>query len=262
MSMSSITEIRTEVSRRVGMQKNLTDWSKYGDVTVTLLPDNKLHFAYNDATVKANRWNAFEKMCNGLIINASRQAQVVALPVSVALEYTHPSVYSGYRASIVKQVVEKMDGVPAIIYFDTDKMRWLTSRTTELQQQDSAIEYADEWLKSVRSQMERTVDYSTTLMVRILHPDYVSPVDYQTTGVFLTSARKMSERLVNYSYIKSISEALDMQIAPLHDKFNSASAAEVIESLNTIPFAGYEVTFHDDTVLTFTGKQFLSKQGE
>lgn len=115
--------------------EGFTDWAELGDVRV-VSKDDLLLFSYTDKAQYAGRWNPFERMSRGLIINRVT-GEIVARPFDKFFNW-------GERGQVtdmpIVSVTEKVDGSLVISRrdesgnivfstrgsFDSEQARWAT----------------------------------------------------------------------------------------------------------------------------------------
>lgn len=113
-----------------------TDWRQFGEIVARYSQDRRLVILnYTNAAQYANRWNEYERICRGLIIN-TQTGEVVARPFNKFFNWGQdvpsPKPY-------LKEVTAKEDGSLGILYrnnghlhvatrgaFDSDQALWAT----------------------------------------------------------------------------------------------------------------------------------------
>jgi RNA ligase len=96
-------------------QEGFEDWALLGDVSVKR-KGNLLLFSYTPSAQYAGRWNFFERVSRGLIINR-RTGEIVARPFDKFFNWGEGGRKAPYTAHIVN-VYEKLDGSLGIFYRD------------------------------------------------------------------------------------------------------------------------------------------------
>src|SRR3990172_2759927 len=111
------------------------DWDRYGAVRAERF-DDLILFDYRASAQWDNRWNWFERVSRGLILNA-RSGEVVACPFDKFFNWGE----NGHTSSApLVEVTEKLDGSLGILYrrngkyciatrgaFHSDQARWATA---------------------------------------------------------------------------------------------------------------------------------------
>lgn len=113
-----------------------TDWRQFGDIVARYSQDHGLVILnYTNAAQYANRWNKYERICRGLIIN-TQTGDTVARPMDKFFNWGQdvPS-----PKSHLVEVTEKLDGSLGLLYrnnnhfhvatrgsFDSDQALWAT----------------------------------------------------------------------------------------------------------------------------------------
>ncbi len=113
-----------------------TDWEKYGEVNV-IEKDGLLLFNYTNAAQYAARWNAYEQMCRGLILNRET-GEVVARAFDRMFNWLEGGRVS--RGHIVT-VTEKVDGSLGILYRVGNEFRIATRGSFDGAQATWATEF-------------------------------------------------------------------------------------------------------------------------
>jgi RNA ligase len=155
-----------------------TNWLAYGDVNVVQRGDLLL-FDYTTAAHVANRWNFFERVCRGLIINR-QTGEVVARPFDKFFYWLE-----GYKASgHIVTITEKVDGSLGILYRHKGECRVATKGSFFSPQARWATGF-------LRDHFDLTdLPDELTLLFEIIYPDNRIIVDYgQREDLVLLVAR-------------------------------------------------------------------------
>jgi RNA ligase len=155
--ITSISDIISLVAQ------GFNDWSQYGDVKV--VEQNGLYlFNYTNAAQYANRWNFFETVSRGLIVN---KTEVVARPFDKFFNFGE---FGKYPTGHLVSVTDKVDGSLGILYRDNGYIIATRGSFTS----DQAL-WATEYLK-LWDLSELPDEY--TLLFEIVYPDNKIVVDY------------------------------------------------------------------------------------
>jgi len=159
--MNSIQELQTLIL------KGESDWLKYGDVRVSQRGD-LLQFTYTKAAQYNARWNWFERVSRGLIMNA-KTGEVVARPFDKFFNWSEGGRKS--RAHIV-DITEKLDGSLGILYRENGAYRIATRGNFESEQALWATEFLNQ------NYDLSDLDPDLTLLFEIIYPENRIVVDY------------------------------------------------------------------------------------
>ncbi len=145
------------------------DWEQIGDVRVTTQRDLRL-FTYTHEAQFNGRWNFFERISRGLIMNA-KSGEIVARPFDKFFNWGESGRKAPYTAHIAN-VYEKMDGSLGILYRENGAFKIATKgsftgeqavwATAHLNEHYDLSDIGDEW----------------TLLFEIIYPDNRIVVDY------------------------------------------------------------------------------------
>ncbi len=156
------------------------NWSQYGDV-YTVRHDGMLLFNYGAAAQYANRWNWFERVSRGLILDETT-GEVIARPFNKFFSWdSHHTT----DAELV-EVTEKLDGSLAILSRWKGKYQITTTGAFDSEQALWATEY---WNRLYYN-AHRYLDDDLTLLFEIIYPENRIVVDYgEREGLTLIGVR-------------------------------------------------------------------------
>lgn len=173
----------TEITTIADIQKlavqGFDNWPRYGDVNVTSLGDLLL-FDYTTAAHIANRWNFFECVSRGLIINRTT-GEIVARPFSKFFYWLD----GGRRSNgHIVTVTEKLDGSLSILFRHQGEYHLTTKGTFFSHQGKWATRF-------LRENYDLTgLPDELTLMFEIIYPENRIVVDYgEREALILLAAR-------------------------------------------------------------------------
>jgi RNA ligase len=155
----------TSIQDIIGLvAQGFNDRSQYGDVKV--IEQNGIYlFNYTNAAQYANRWNFFETVSRGLIVN---KTEVVARPFDKFFNFGE---FGKYPTGHLVSVTDKVDGSLGILYRDNGcKIATRGSFTS-----DQAL-WATEYLNENWNLSE--LPYELTMLFEIVYPDNKIVVDY------------------------------------------------------------------------------------
>jgi RNA ligase len=224
-----------------------TNWSQYGDVEARTR-DNLTLFTYNrDATVN-NRWNFFERVSRGLVINRLT-GEIVARPFDKFFNWLEDGRVSEER---IASVTDKVDGSLGILYRNNGEYK-ITTRGSL---------HSDQGV--VATEMLKAYDLSDppeeiTLLFEIIHPQYQIIVDYGTvTQLLLIGVRNRftGEQFPFFPDVYNLSHQFGFATPNVYP-FNDLS--EIIASCGELGInrEGYVVEFSDGSRFKFKGERYL-----
>lgn len=164
-----------------------TDWSQYGDVK-TVVHDDLILFDYTDKATFANRWNWFERVSRGLVLNRFT-GEVVARPFGKFFNYGEGGrLPTGH----IVEVSEKLDGSLGILYRHQGRYHICTRGSFT---SDQAV-WATTWLNA-HYKLDGLPDH-LTLLFEIVYPENRVVVNYgERAELVLIGARN---RFTDYDF--------------------------------------------------------------
>lgn len=151
------------------VESGFTRWSDYGDVKAVYQGDLVL-LSYTDKAQHAGRWNAFERMCRGLILN--KHGMIVARPFDKFFNWGERGATTD---APITHVFEKVDGSLGISYFQSG----VAHIATRGQFADGVhAKVATRMLHEQYPFFARALPYDTTALFEIVYPDNRVVVDY------------------------------------------------------------------------------------
>jgi len=167
LNSNTIIEITSIYELTYLVRAGETDWQKYGNVKA-VTQDYLILFDYTNAAQYANRWNWFERISRGLVLNRLT-GEVVARPFDKFFNYGE-----GNRLPLghIVEVTEKMDGSLGILYRHQGRYRICTRGSFT---SDQAL-WATDYLNANYSLGDLPDFY--TLLFEIIYPDNRIVVNY------------------------------------------------------------------------------------
>jgi len=218
-------EIQTIEDIQNLVREGCTNWDKYGEVYARP-HDGLVIFNYRNEAAFAGRWNFFETVSRGLILEEGT-GRVVARPFDKFFNWGQMP-YEGIPK--VKSVYEKMDGSLGISYIHNGKYNIATRGSMT---SDQAI-WATEHLNKNHNPQKFMKDYSAwTFLFEIVYPDNRIVIDYEGESFLcLLNARHQNTGGHMETYV------LD-QIAEEHGfrrpkSFNYTSFYDIISDAKTL----------------------------
>lgn len=222
------------------------EWEVYGDVLVRHKGD-LAQFNYTSAAQYERRWNFFERVCRGLIIN-SKTGEIVARPFDKFFNYGERGIFpAGHMVS----VTEKMDGSLGILYrddgykiatrgsFDSDQALWATNHLGNFDLDDLPDEL--------------------TLLFEIIYPENRIVIDYggaETLVLLAVRDRHTGEYWPFFPDVYTLAQVYGFDIPEIH-RFNNAH--DILDEARKIDanHEGFVVEYSDGLRLKFKGDRYV-----
>lgn len=225
-----------------------TDWKQYGEVVVRPFGD-LLIFNYTQAAQYAHRWNLFEQVSRGLIINA-RTGEVVARPFDKFFNW-----FEGGRKADghIVTITEKMDGSLGILYRDGGRYAIATRGSFDSDQALWATRFLNEYYDL------RGLPDEWTLLLEIVYPQNRVVVDYQGAEELVLLAirnRSTGEYLPFFPTVFETAEAFGFSI-PRTYQFNNVTDIMAAAAVLDEKTEGWVVEFSDGQRFKFKGDKYL-----
>lgn len=231
--------------------EGFSDWRQYGYVTVRKEGD-LLIFNYNTMAQYEARWNYFESVSRGLIIN-SKTGEMVARPFDKFFNWFE----GGRQASgHIVSVTEKVDGSIGILYRTPGGYRIATRGHFSSKQAEWATKFLNDFydLTGLADEL--------TLMFEIIYPDNRVIVDYGSReDLVLLAARNRftGDYQPTFPDVHDLAQRYGFSL-PKTYSFNDVT--EIIAKAGAIDTSeeGYVVEFSDGSRFKFKGDRYLELQ--
>lgn len=224
-----------------------TDWKQYGDVN-TQTDGDLIIFNYSQKAIYEARWNFFERVSRGLIIN-KRTGEIVARPFDKFYNWMEGERTSSGR---IVTITEKMDGSLGILYRDNGHYGIATRGSFT---SDQAI-WATKFLNTFYNLDGLPMDY--TLLFEIVYPENRVVVDYQNScDLYLLAIRhRFTGAYLPYQEVRRVASMYNFP-TPLVFQFERIE--DVIKRLPALNAnqEGYVVEFSDGQRFKFKGAKYL-----
>jgi len=228
-------------------KSGFVDWREYGFVTVRNI-DDLLIFNYNTMAQYENRWNFFERVSRGLIINM-KSGEIVARAFDKFFNWNEHQPQT--NAKIVT-ITEKMDGSLGVLYRHDGKYKIATRGSFD---GDQAL-WATEFLRQ-NYQLDDLED-ELTLLFEIIYPDNRVVVDYgQREGLVLIAARnRFTGDYLSFPEVESLAQQFNF---PLPRVYHFDDIAKLIHNAKSLDAnaEGYVVEFADGQRFKFKSLRYL-----
>lgn len=239
----------TSVEQIAGLAaEGYTDWRAFGDVNVSAY-DRFLLFNYSRAAVYAGRWNYFERVSRGLVIDRV-EGRIAARGFDKFFNWGEGGRMTD---APLMGVTEKMDGSLGILLRDGRKLRVITrgSFTSEQGQ------WATEFLNTHYSLGNLHPDL--TLLFEIVYPENRVVVDYgKTAALYLLAARDHTTgRYLPWGGVQSLAAHYRF---PLPARYTFSSPTEIAEACDQLSQnqEGFVGEFADGSRYKFKGSNYLA----
>ncbi len=246
--MTELSEITSIEQIQELAKQGFTDWKQLGDVSVERDGD-LLIFNYTARAQYEARWNFFERVSRGLIINT-----VTGEIVARAFDKFYNWMQGGQKADgRIVSVTEKMDGSLGILYraqgeykistrgsFHSDQAEWATKFLREHYQLDD-------------------LPNELTLLFEIIYPENRVIVDYKgRAGLVLIAARNRftGDYAPFFPDLQLLADTYHFPLPKVYD-FNDTEAIIALTKKLDKDEEGFVVEFSDGQRFKFKGDKYL-----
>jgi RNA ligase len=225
-----------------------TNWKQYGEVFVD--QDNDLTiFNYTQGCMYSTRWNFFERVSRGLIIN-NKTGEIVARPFDKFFNWLE----NGEKASgYIVNITEKWDGSLGILYRKNNGYKIATRGRFD---SDQAI-WATEFLN--KNYVLSDLDNNITLLFEVIYPENRVVVDYKEfEGLILLAARNRfnGDYCPFFPDVYNLSQLYGFKIPNIYNFNNIDEIMEAKQKLD-INQEGWVVEFSSGQRFKFKGDRYL-----
>ena len=231
------------------VKKGLCDIKQFGDVDVKEFGD-LLFFHYNFDCEMENRWNYFETISRGLILN-KYTGDVVARPFD---KFHNWMAHGRYTKSPAKTIFEKLDGSCGILYRDNGDYKICTKKSVDNSQSITGTTMLNLYLAS----KDDIIKDEWTLIFEIIYPlnRIVVPYGDEMTGLHLLAIRnRFTGEYVN----EMIDVVADYYGFGKPKIYEFSTFVEMIDAVEQMPFSkeGFVVEFKDGERFKFKSPEYL-----
>ena len=233
------------------VRSGFNDWSVFGDVR-TVEKDGLVLFNYTARAQYAYRWNFFERVSRGLILNAET-GDVVARGFDKFFNWMEGGRCT--NASIVS-VTEKMDGSLILGYYWKGDWHYATRGSLDSDQALWAKEYARRNFDMGTFGPE--IDTNMTLLFEAIYPENRIVVDYggREDLVLLAARNRADGKYLNRWLLSIVADAICANITPVY-LFNSWEDVLDARERLTVNQEGFVAEFYDGQRFKFKGDQYM-----
>lgn len=233
---------------------NAAGYKELGAIKATIKGDWIL-FAYTDAAVHNNVWNAAERVSRGLVINRVT-GQLLTRPFSKFFEAGSQEETKHARLAMLgaHEITDKLDGSCGILFYDeNNEPVFCTPGAFDSEQAVWATRHIRTRYAAITDQLPR----DTTLIFELIYPENRIVVDYkERREICLIAARRIADGY-DYSYaeLQALAKQFSFPIVPLvklnsfHDLLEFVTDSEGVE--------GWVARFGDGFRVKFKTKEYL-----
>ncbi len=228
-------------------QSGFTDWRNYGYVTVRKL-DDLLIFNYNAKAQYEARWNFFERVSRGLIIN-SETGEIVARAFDKFFNWNE---FGTPIVSTIVTVTEKMDGSLGILYRHNNQYKIATRGSFDGEQAEWATEYLN------ANYDLHYLNEELTLLFEIIYPENRVVVDYGESKdlVLLAIRNRFTGAYLPFNEVEKIAKEFGFSIPKIYQFDDIEALIKKAHSLNENN-EGYVAEFENGARYKFKSIEYL-----
>ena len=246
--MSLLSEITSLADIQTLAVAGNTDWKQYGEVSVKRDGDLLL-FDYTAKAQYAARWNFFERVSRGLVINA-RTGEIVARPFDKFFNW-----FEGGRKARghIVSVTEKVDGSLGILFRVNGNYRITTRGDFRSPQGAWATKFLNEHFDL------RDLPNELTLLFEIIYPENRIVIDYHGREALILLAARNRFTGAYTKFFPDLYELAQKYNFPLPNVHSFNNITEILELTGKLPAEeeGYVVEFSDGERYKFKGDRYL-----
>lgn len=244
MTIETVSNIQALV------RDGFSDWAVLGDVKVIEYADFLL-FNYTAKAQYIGRWNAFERMSRGLIVNRVT-GEIVARPFDKFFNWNERGMKTD--APIVS-VAEKYDGSLGILWRDGNKYRIATRGSFDSEQ----AKWATRWLNAAYTpeQLDRwNEDY--TYLFEIIYSGNRIVIDYADMQGLVLLAMRHRHTGEYVDHVAVLEFATAWQLYSPRNFIDLLSPDDLTNHCTALPAneEGYVATFADGSIFKFKGTAY------
>lgn len=240
MTIDSMAELQELV------RSGFSDWKSLGDVATNQM-DNLILFNYTSAAQYNGRWNWFERVSRGLILDRET-GEVVARPFDKFFNWGEGGRYSKGR---IVEVAEKLDGSLGILYRHEGKFRIATRGSFDGEQALRATEMLKRYDLS-------HVPEDVTLLFEIIYPENRVVVDYgdREELVLIGVRNRFNGYEHKIDFVRRAAEACGFSVPKAYPVRSVNELLEIAERLDHND-EGFVVRFDDEQRFKFKSRQYV-----
>lgn len=227
-------------------QAGFSDWGRYGYVTVRKYND-LLVFNYNTMAQYAERWNFFESVSRGLIINW-QTGEIVARAFDKFFNWGEGGRFS---AAPIVRITEKVDGSLGVLYRQNG---YKISTRGSLDSRQSL------WATAFLNKHFKLADLANelSLIFEILYPENRVVLDYgdREDLVLLGARNRFTGDYLPFEELRQMAERYGFKLPTVYE-FADMDAMLAELAGKGSDFEGYVAEFADGQRFKFKGRRYL-----
>jgi len=229
-----------------------TDWGSLGNIYARE-HNGLLLFNYTHAAMGSS-WNAYERTCRGLMINA-QTGEVAALPFEKFFNWNEGG--RNTKAHPV-EATEKLDGSLGVLYYN-DGFKISTRGSFDGKQ---AL-WATGYLNTMYPELEDTFPRDVTLLFEIIYPENRIVIDYEAREDLVLIGARNTRTYEDYLWFPSMTEWVHQYgfSTPLFFNFNSWKVAMDARDKLGYESEGFVLRFSDGKRFKFKGDAYTRAHG-
>jgi RNA ligase len=232
------------------VKSGFTDWGRYGDVVVRQ-KDDLLIFNYTTLAQYAERWNFFERVSRGLIINR-QTGEIVARPFDKFFNWGE-----GGRTSTapIVTITEKMDGSLGVLYRHQRQYHISTRGTLDSKQGV----WATDFLRAHYDLSDLADDL--TLLFEIIYPENRIVVDYGARQdlVLIGVRNRFTGDYLSFPQVQALGIQYGFSLPKIYQFEDITTLIANTQALGSSE-EGYVVEFADGQRFKFKSLRYLELQ--
>lgn len=242
--MESIESINDIISLA---QSGFTDWQEHGFVTVRK-SDDLFIFNYNTQAIFEARWNFFERVSRGLIIN-SKTGEIVARAFDKFFNWNE---FGTIADKELVTVIEKMDGSLGILYRHDGGYKIATRGSFDGEQALWATEFLN-----ANYELDN-LDTNLTLLFEIIYPENRVVVDYAERQdlVLLAVRNRFTGDYLAFEEVDNIATEFGFSLPKVYQFDGIKELLNNVRSLDATN-EGFVAEFDDGTRYKFKSIEYL-----
>lgn len=240
IKISSIFDIQKLIKR------GFDDWRTLGNVSIAKQGNLRL-FNYTPAAQFEARWNFFERVSRGLIIDA-KTGEVAARPFDKFFNWGEGERYT---TAPIQTVTEKADGSLGVLYRQNGRHCIATRGSFESEQALWATKFLH------KNHDLSSLPEEITLLFEIIYPENRIIVDYQGLEdlVLLAARNRMTGQHYAWKAVSALADEYFFSLPIVYEFDTPEQVARACISLDA-NFEGWVVEFQDGQRFKFKGEEY------
>ncbi len=229
------------------VRNGFSEWEDFGFVS-TKTRSGLILFNYKTSAQFEARWNYFEQVSRGLILN-TQTGEIVSRPFDKFFNWSE-----GGRKSFskIKTITEKMDGSLGILYREGNIFRIATRGSFESEQAIWGTDFLQQNFDLSKLPEE------VTLLFEIIYPENRIVVNYQGLRdlILIGGRNRITGKHLAWQEVESISDTFGFSLPTL---YQFETPEQILKNLQKLPAdsEGWVVEFEDGQRFKFKGQEYL-----